>query len=138
MKVAAYKGTRAGWEGLYNRFVRWWTRGQYSHMELIFSDGVAASSSFIDGGVRFKKIVFDPANWDFIDLPAELETAARAWFTVNNGKAYDILGELRFFLGPVSAGRDKWFCSAAVMDALGYGDSWRFEPNIAAKVLAHP
>lgn len=45
MIAAFYKSTRPGWTGLYNRIIRWWERGDYSHCELIFSDGLAASSS---------------------------------------------------------------------------------------------
>jgi len=32
----------------------------------------------MDGGVRFKRIDYDPDHWDFIELPDHLEPAARA------------------------------------------------------------
>lgn len=135
MKAAFYKSTRPGMAGIYNRLVRWWERGPYSHCELVFSDDMAASSSYEDGGVRLKQIDFDPAHWDFIDLPDRLEPAARGWFEAQHGKAYDLLGNMRFLLGFMSDGRDKWFCSEAVAAALGMEEPWRYGPNGLAAAL---
>ena len=78
MKAAFYKATRPGLQGLYSRAARAVDRGPYSHCELVFSDGLSGSASYIDGGVRLKRIDFDPEHWDFIELPAHLEPAARA------------------------------------------------------------
>ena len=71
MKVAFYKGKRGGFAGAFDATVRWWTRGAYSHVELIFSDGMSASASARDGGVRFKRIEFKPEHWDFVDLKVD-------------------------------------------------------------------
>jgi hypothetical protein len=73
MKVALYKGKRGGFAGAFDASVRWWTRGPYSHVELVFSDGMSASASARDGGVRFKRIDFKPEHWDFIDLSVDEE-----------------------------------------------------------------
>lgn len=141
MKVAFYKATRPGLKGLYNRFVRWWERGPYSHCELVFPDGMSASSSFEDGGVRFKRIEYDPAKWDFIEVPWADGGAARRWFEAHEGKAYDLLGNVRFLFGPIQDGGDKSFCSEAVLDALcpedvfAIPEGWRFGPNAFAAVL---
>jgi hydroxymethylpyrimidine pyrophosphatase-like HAD family hydrolase len=135
MKAAFYKSTQPGVAGIYNRAVRWWTRGQYSHVELVFGDGVSASSSFTEGGVRFKTIVYNPDKWDFIDLPDELEEAARTWFKENEGKKYDLLGNAHFIFGFIAADQNKYFCSEAIASSLGITDAWRFEPNVLAAVL---
>ncbi len=135
MRAAFYKGTRPGLKGQYNRIVRLWERGPYSHCELIFSDGMSASSSFEDGGVRFKRIEFDPARWDFIELPWADEQKARDWFERNKGKAYDLMGNVRFIADPLADGKDKWFCSESLAEALGIEDSWRYGPNALAAVL---
>jgi hypothetical protein len=135
-RAAFYKGTRPGLPGLFNRFVRFWDRGQYSHMELVFNDGLSASSSFLESGVRFKKIDFDPTRWDFIDLPDERESAARAWFSAHAGKAYDYWADIRFMYGFAPSSKDKWMCSEACMEALGFKEAWRFSPNICKAVLA--
>ncbi len=135
MRAAFYKGTRTGVAGVYSRLVRLGEKGPHSHCELIFSDGVAASASYMDGGVRFKKIDFDPAHWDFVELPGHLEPAARQWFTEHEGQAYDLLGNARvlFILLPLS--RDKTFCASALAAALGISGGWRFGPNALHSVL---
>ena len=135
MRVAFYKGTRPGIAGIYNRLVRWWCQGQYSHCELIFADGVAASASFADGGVRFKAIDFDPANWDFVDVPHANEAAARDWFSLREGASYDLVGNLRFIVSPLPDDPNRYFCSESVMAALGFAHPWRFCPNGAYDIL---
>lgn len=135
MRAAFYKSTRPGLAGVYNRLVRWFERGPHSHCELIFSDGMAASSSFMDGGVRFKKIDFDPAKWDFLDLPPEKEARARAWFVKHEGEKYDLMGNVRFMFGWVSDSPDKWFCSEALAASLGIKDPFRYGPNTLFSAL---
>lgn len=73
MRIALYKGKRGGFAGAFDAAVRWWTRGAYSHVELIFSDGMSASASSRDGGVRFKRIDFNPEHWDFVELKVNEE-----------------------------------------------------------------
>jgi len=128
MKAAFYKGVPPGARGIYNRLIRWWTRSDYSHVELVFSDGLAASSSFMDGGVRFKWITFDPAHWDFIELPVALEPTARAWFDLHRGEKYDLWGNAHFVLARIPHDKDRWYCDEAVAAALGVTDAWRYDP----------
>jgi hypothetical protein len=125
MQIAFYKARG----GFYNRLVRLVEGGPYSHCELIFADGVAASASYRDGGVRFKQIDFKPENWDILILPKRLEGPAREWFIDHNGLPYDLWGNVRFVFGMVPHCKNKWFCSEAIGAALGYSDSWRFGPN---------
>lgn len=99
--VAFYKGTRPGIQGWYNRLVRCWTRSPYSHCEMIFSDGISSSSSFLDGGVRFKEIEYKPENWDIVELPIEFEKLARLWFIQHEGDSYDVIGNIGFVIGSV-------------------------------------
>jgi hypothetical protein len=136
LQAAFYKGTHTGLPGVYNRLVRWWTRSQYSHVELVFASGHAASSSYMDGGVRFKVIDFDPDLWDFVDLPAELERSAWAWFAAHEGQGYDLLGNLHFVLSAVGDDKRKWFCSEAVAAALGMPAPERFDPGTIHAALS--
>lgn len=129
MKIAFYKGTRPGISGLYNRFVRFIDAGPYSHCELVFSDGVSASSSFIDAGVRFKRIEYSEANWDFVEIPDYLENQARKWFEDHEGSKYDLLGNLRFVLFFIPQSKNKYFCNEALSESLGFKESWRLGPN---------
>lgn len=135
MKAAFYTGTRPGKAGLYNRLVRWWTTSPYSHVELVFSDGIAASSSYADGGVRFKVIDFEPRSWEFIELPLHLEADARAWFAAHAGAGYDLRGNLHFMVEPLADRKDAWFCSEAVAAALGFREPWRYDPGVLASTL---
>jgi len=133
--AAFYRGTRPGLGGLYNWAVRKRGRGPYSHCELVFSDGMSGSASFMDGGVRLKKIKYDSSRWDFIELPAELEDAARKYFEARLGWKYDLMGNLHLTIGFVKHSVKKLFCSEADAAALGIEDPWRFEPNALWCVL---
>lgn len=137
MKAAFYKSTHHSLAGVYNILVRWWTQSPYSHCELIFSDGVSASASFLDGGVRFKQIEYDTANWDFVDLgddPVQ-EQAARDWFKAHEGEKYSIRGNLRFLLGFIKVSLKKKFCSQSVAEALGIPDGDRYYPGVLIGTL---
>ncbi len=135
LRAAFYRGTRPGLQGIYSRAVRLIEHGEFSHCELIFSDGRAASASFIDDGVRFKQIEFDPARWDFVDLPWASESLAEIWFRNHMGQPYDLPGNLHFMFGPVRDSKNKWFCSEAVAAALDMPEPWRYGPNGLASIL---
>jgi hypothetical protein len=129
-KIAFYKG-----KGLIgNRLIKWWCRGQYSHCEMIFSDGITAAAT-ITHGVHMQLRSYDHTEWDFIELPASLEAKARQWFVDHEGKAYDYLGDIRFIFDFIPASKDKWFCSSACAAALGFEDAWRYDPNALAATL---
>jgi hypothetical protein len=129
MQVAFFKGTKTGLAGIYNRGVRFVTKGKYSHCELIFSNGISASASFMDGGVRFKKIAYDESHWDILDICDIGEGNAYAWFKDHEGQGYDLLGNLHFLFGFVGDNRHKWSCAEAVAEAIGVPDGWRINPN---------
>lgn len=135
MQAAFYNGTRPGFQGIYSRAVRWIDRGPYSHCELVFSDGMSGSASYIDGGVRFKQIDYNPAHWDFLDLPPSLEPYARDWFERNMGAPYDLMGNVRFVLPFLPDSQRGWFCSEAIAAALGWAEPWRFGPNGLSALL---
>lgn len=137
MKIAFYKGTHKGLYGIFNRLVRWWTRGPYSHAELIFAEPqhskahLCFTSSFLDGGVRGKLIELDEAKWDVVELNSENFNAARAyaWFQINLGLKYDVMGIFGAVVRSVEDDRDKYFCSEAIAAALGLSEPWRYDPN---------
>lgn len=138
MRAAFYIGTRPGYQGIYNRIVKAWEPGDCSHVELIFSDGMSASSSLMDGGVRFKRIDYDPARWIILDLGDRFnEEYARQWFElrVKEGAKYDLLGQLHFVFSPIRGDALAYWCSEAVAAALQLHESWRYGPNILLAVL---
>jgi hypothetical protein len=126
MKAAFYKGKGT----VFNGFIRWWDAGAYSHVEIVFSDGLAASASFRDGQqVRTKQIDFNDGHWDFIELPDELEDQARAFLVKTDGMPYDLLGQIRFLIAPMKGQKSKFWCSEWVAAALGMDQPWRYGPN---------
>lgn len=137
MKIAFYKGTRPFPQSLFNMGVRWWTGGIYSHCEIIFSDGVSASSSFMDHGVRFKQIDYknSESQWDFIDLDQFDESKTRRWFYCFHGCKYDVLNLFGFILRRKDGFSNKYTCSEACASALGLSDPWRYDPNSLYSVL---
>ena len=124
VQVAFYKGRTR----FFNKAVAWWTRGPYSHCELIV-DGKSYSASFMDGGVRVKEITYDPEHWDIVDVPWADAEKAVAWFVAHMGQKYDVIGLVGFVARRVEDDRSKYFCSEAVSAALGFSDGWRFDPN---------
>jgi hypothetical protein len=136
MKLALFKGRKR----IFNVLIAAWTKGQYSHCELVFSDGMCGSASHIDGCVRLKRIQFDPELWDFIDIPGDEidEAEARKWYEDHRGEIYDYVGLLGFVIRPVTGRYGRWLCSSSVMEALGYDDSWRFCPNLLATIFKGP
>jgi hypothetical protein len=132
MKVAFYKGNKE----IFNNLVRWWTRGPYSHVELVMPDGQSFSSSYRDGGVRGKYIQFDDGHWDFLELDASLDEKI-IMERINGlmGMKYDTRGIFGFVIRSIGDNRHKMFCSEFLMHVLGYYDAWRFDPNTAFAVL---
>jgi hypothetical protein len=137
MQIAFYKGTRPAWQGIFNRLVRWWTGGKYSHCEIVFTD-ISASSSAIDGGVRYKYILYDLNKWDIIDLPPEKFDAgmARRWFASHEGAGYDYTNLLGFIWRRQDGSDKKYTCSEACAAALGLQSPWRYDPNALFSVVS--
>lgn len=131
--LALFKGTRPGMDGVYNRIGRYLDRGPYSHCEMVFSDRISASASYIDGGVRVKNIGYSSfGNWDFLPIPdpkGDVERMAWRWFKEKRGLPYDVWGNIRFATNFARDSPDKWFCSEACMAALGFAEAFRYGPS---------
>jgi hypothetical protein len=137
-KIAFYKGRAR----LFNRLVSWWTRGPYSHCELVVGElnagALCWSSSYLDGGVRLKVIPLDPAHWDIVPLhltPGQ-EAAAAAWFRAHEGQPYDVRGLIGCVWQPFADDKAAWFCNEAIAAALGVEEPWRFNPNSLYEAVA--
>ena len=133
MRLALYKGRRGGLAGAFDAAVRWWTRGPYSHCEMVGPAWVASASAR-DRGVRFKNISFHPDRWDFVPVDGD-EASARAWFAAHQGARYDYAGLFGFVWRPGRGTARRWFCSEACAAALGLRDPWRFCPNTLAAAV---
>jgi hypothetical protein len=76
---------------LSGRLIRFWTKSDYSHCELVV-DGMCFSSSIQDGGVRAKAIELRSDRWDWIDLPWASRNAIIAHWDATLGQPYDWWG----------------------------------------------
>ncbi|QBP09865.1 hypothetical protein [Cupriavidus metallidurans] len=140
MQIAFYRG-RKRW---LDRLIQWWSRGPYSHCELVLEKApngthVCASSSWVDGGVRMKAIDLSGPAWVVVDVPVSLDTVRQAeeWFRRHDGEGYDILGLVGMVLRTRNrADGKRWFCSEAVAAALGWSEPWRLDPTTLNYVLA--
>lgn len=135
LELAFYKGTRAENPAsrLFDRIVCWRTGGRFSHVEIVcttVSDGrtVCASSSFRDGGVRFKTIDLNTGRWERVTVDGD-HSAAVFWFSEHEDQPYDWFGLLGWVFPWRVSNRRWWFCSEAVSEALGIPDSWRISPS---------
>lgn len=103
----------------WDKLVAWKTKGKYSHVELMFSDGEWFSSSPRDGGTRFKKIDISD-RWDSIYLNSYREDRIKEFCRKEEGCKYDWLGVVSYGVGIRVASKYRWFCSEICMAALGY------------------
>jgi hypothetical protein len=118
VRIAFYKGKGR----FFDKLIRLWTRGPYSHCELVFSDGQWFSASPREKVARFKRIEPKPGHWDFVDLPmaAELEALIRQWCEGKaEGRKYDWLGIICTQIMPFGwQDKGRWFCSEVCLSAL--------------------
>ena len=141
LSLALFKGTRSGLKGIYNRLGRFIDRGPYSHTELVFTDRLSGSASYVDKGIRIKKIGYSSVgNWDFLPIPDEngfLEEKALKWYKDHLGCKYDVMGNIRFATNFARDSHDKWFCSESNLAALGFPEPFRYGPSGAASLIEH-
>lgn len=146
MLVAFYRypAGKEFYKVMHHRLVCWWTRGDYSHCELVLGQRIrvdgkieyeCASSSFRDGGVRSKWMELPASKWTIIDVPDAQEHYARAVLTVHFGEGYDKLAWLGHIIRPITGSEDKWTCSEFVALMLNLYESWRFDPATLFAVL---
>jgi hypothetical protein len=127
LHLAFYRGREKG--DVLDRVIARHDRGPHSHVEIVFGPlavdpqrpAVCFSSSWRDGGVRFKAIRLEPSLWDTVRIAAsERDVAAVRRFCVRHvGGRYDVPGVLAFKLPRCLKHRQQWwFCSEIVVAAL--------------------
>ena len=116
MKIIFYKAEHGTFA---DKVISLFTRSKYSHCEILFSDGVCASSSPRDGGIRLKSIQIGD-HWDVFELIGRYdEDAIKYWFMTNLGDSYDWLGAFGSVLSLDLTSEDKKFCSYSCAIVLG-------------------
>lgn len=120
MKIAFYKGLKS--RKPLDIIICLATLSRYSHCELVFSDGVCASSSMRDSGVRFKKIDLTDDKWDvyeLFDITEEDERLIRYYFQINDDDAYNYIGAIGSMFGLELIQEDKKWCSEICATTIG-------------------
>ena len=128
-KIAFYKGLTAPHRDWTDWVICKWTRGPYSHVELVI-DGFMYSSSPRDGSVRRKPHKVDNTTWDYVDVDINQKNVLE-FYNMTDGDKYDWAGILGFII-PIKDRTHNWFCSEWVSNALkiaGYSPLWPKEPS---------
>ena len=122
LHLAFYRGRDHGRR--LDRLVAAHDHGRHSHVELVFGPLAGAalcfSSSWRDGGARFKRVRLRPGRFDLLPVPATDDEAAavRRWCAARVGGRYDLPGVLAFKLPAVRHRLHWWFCSEICCAAL--------------------
>lgn len=115
-KIAFYKAKYGNW---LDKTISIATLSKYSHCEIVFPDGMCASSSPRDGGVRFKRIDLDD-HWDVYTLNMVLDSQKiNYWFYIHQGEKYDWLGAAGSAVRLDLSSDNKKYCSQACSIVLG-------------------
>ena len=120
IKVAFYKG-RGEWT---NKVVRWWTKSNYSHAELIMPDGQTwIGISPFKGSILCSKEKKHYSNleWDTIDLEITEEQlhVINEFYESTKGSSYDWVGMLLSQCQPYHIKqKERWYCSEWIAYAL--------------------
>ena len=119
MKLAFYKGTKKEnpKSDLVDNVICFWTKSRFSHVEIIFSNGISFSSSPRDKGCRYKPIVYDDSLWVYLipKFNKNQEQTIMEFCNRQNGKPYDWVGIfLCQFIHLNIDDPKKWFCSELV------------------------
>ena len=134
-KLAFYIGTKANPKAdWFDELICIWTLYMFSHVEMVFSDGVSFSSSPRDGGCRFKNINYANTNhWVIIELPwiTEGDEADIRGFCHNqDGKLYDWCGIFLSQVLPLNIQEpNRWFCSEITAHCLKAAKPSQYNPG---------
>lgn len=136
--LAFYTGRGDSTDPWRDRIIRWATNSDYSHVELILDDTLAAENECIaaskrDGNcVRRKRMEWKADHWHFYEIPCAPEYArkVRHYATKYEGEGYDTIGALLTVFGGFWHSKEKWFCSELIANALGFPhDPHRYTPG---------
>jgi len=110
--------------GFINKVVRWWTKSEYSHAELVMPDGLTwiGISPFKTSKLQARyNLDYDPSEWDFIaiEITEKQLKIINEFFEFTKGSHYDWVGMILSQLLPYNIKRkNKWYCSEWIAYAL--------------------
>jgi len=138
-KIAFYKGNGNNWKHwLMHKAIKIWTRGKYSHVELIDSaiDPLIPhrwdwySADAYTNQVRVKQMNIKLSHWDIYNINIPDGISARGFIRQQLGKPYDWNGiVLSQIFNARRHNADKWFCSELVRQAIAMGGAMDMDDN---------
>lgn len=133
MILAFYKG-----KSIVSKLIRWFTRGDYSHVAVMFNDGFIVEAwhnpskvrtiSHLGEGHEVGTVV------DLYEVHLKDEYAARLECVKSLGLKYDFLGVLGFVARWTKGSKSKLFCSELAMKVCAAGNTPLLERISAYKV----
>ena len=109
MQLAFYKAKHGT---LVDKIIAKVTDSEYSHVEIVFSNGISYSASPRDKGVRFKEIDMETGKWDLYKIDRQFdEELLKIHLKKFEGQPYDVLGAIGSGFGIPLYSPHKKFCS---------------------------
>jgi len=125
IQIAFYKGGKNKW---HHRFIRWWTKSEYSHAELVLNNGeiwVSISPLLYSKVTTRIRKDWDVIDWDFIQFSinnVQLDSL-KDFISETTGDGYDWPGMLLSQILPcIIKSRRKWYCSSWIAHALSHSN----------------
>ena len=110
-------------KSIFSRIVNVFTRSVASHVELVFSDGVATIVTPQERVLAKREEPYDLYHWVMIPLPEITEEQEKAirekaekLFAMH--PKYDYLGAISGFFGSCRQDKSKWYCGELVVELL--------------------
>jgi len=130
IKIAFFKGDN---HKLHHKFVRWWTKSLYSHVEIVLDSGQTwvSISPFLYTKVAARiRTQVDEKDWDYLELMITIEElrALKDFISETTGDSYDWAGMILSQVLPfIVKGKNKWYCSQWIAHALSWAGivRWR-------------
>lgn len=131
---------RHGDRRLFARLVCLWRGGDSAHCEVAHAwdaDGqhLCVSASWLDGGVRGKRIAMPADKWRIYALAGN-PLQVQQWLAEHQGQRYDALGLLGFVVPRIKGWVNAWFCSEVAAALLRLPEPRLFDLRTLESVCA--
>ena len=120
--ILAFKKTDSkGKVGLFSKLIKWWTKSDYSHVEIILREKWISSNSHL-GGVTVRELGPLKDNWDYVEVKVNgmRERPVNEFIESQSDKKYDWSGIVWAQVFHITRGerQNKWFCSEICSEIL--------------------
>lgn len=132
MKLAFYVAKTGNIVDRITSIVTW---SKYSHVEIVFSDGICFSASPRDKGTRFKTINLNSGHWDIYNINEDIhEESVRQFCYSIEEIPYDYIGAIGSGFSKSWNRKNKLYCSFIIADIFNL-DNLNQNPGSLAQIL---